>query len=553
MKKTLTTILTTLVLTNATTQQNLIFDSTFDTGNPSVDYGLGNMNSANYGRMKAINDSTFVYIHNRIDGNDVMGSVFGKMVRSNGTINYFGLQDYYTNYSGYNAEDFMITDVVVAPTGELFVVQNEIYDDNGTYRKGINTTKYHAFSIVSNAWPLATSWGTNGTYLVTAAGDLTKAKGVSFSASGNNLLLFSTFEVTQTQRQIATISIDYSGGTTGHTLTLITDNPNNYLSNVADVLYVSPSEIYVADNAFTRVDGGQGFDEYTDYTRVIRLDNTTGSYTPAYGTTGASELINWNSDNNTNFHQDQITKLEYHGGKVMVVGYTRPFNGSVGNFPPQGRITRLNMDGTNDHSFTMPGGIIFPNFTTNYSSYEFYDIDLTPDGNFLVSSGGYSTVDNTSKCFILVLNATNGDLQTNIGNNGYLFESTNYLHIQQAHYITNGSSDINQHRIVFNGLTNNFTFGASESVLGRLRWSSAPVGIEEVEQTSLRIYPNPASTILNIELNEATQIRIINLLGETVATQKLNTGNNSIDVSNLVSGVYFLQAENGLATKFVKQ
>lgn len=553
MKKTFVTILTTLALTNATTQQNLIFDPTYDTGNPSVDYGLGNMSATNYGRMKAINDSTFVYIHNRIDGNDVMGSVFGKMVRSNGTVNYFNFQDYYTNYSGYNPEDFMITDVVVASTGELFVVQNEIYDDNGTYRKGIITTKYHAFSSVSNAWPLATSWGTDGSYLVTTAGDITKAKGVSFTASGNNLFLCSTFEATQTQHQIATISINYSGGTTGHSLTLITNNPNNTFSKVADVLYVSPSEIYVADNAFTRVDGGQGFDVYTDYTRVIRVDNTTGSYTPSYGTTGVSELINWNSDNNTNFQQDQITKLEYHGGKVMVVGYTSPFNGSLGNFPPQGRITRLNMDGTNDHSFTMPGGIIFPNFTTDYSSYEFYDIDLTPDGNFLVSSGGYSTVDNTFKCFILVLDAANGDFQTNMGNNGFLFESTNYQHIQQAHYITNGSSDINEHRIVFNGLTNSLTFGATESVVGRLRWSSSPVGIEEVEQTSLKIYPNPASTILNIELNEATQIRIVNVLGEMVATQKLNTGNNSLDVSNLVSGVYFLHTENGASTKFVKE
>lgn len=86
------------------------------------------------------------------------------------------------------------------------------------------------------------------------------------------------------------------------------------------------------------------------------------------------------------------------------------------------------------------------------------------------------------------------------------------------------------------------------------------VGINEMaSKNGVSIYPNPANVVLNIDISttlnagENTNITIVNLLGETVATQTLHTGSNSIDVSDLVSGVYFLQTENGLATKFIKQ
>ena len=79
-------------------------------------------------------------------------------------------------------------------------------------------------------------------------------------------------------------------------------------------------------------------------------------------------------------------------------------------------------------------------------------------------------------------------------------------------------------------------------------------GINEISKSStLLIYPNPTTSILNIEVKEQTQISITNVLGDIVLSQAIN-GLSKIDVSNLKSGVYFIQdSTSGQAIKFIKE
>lgn len=67
------------------------------------------------------------------------------------------------------------------------------------------------------------------------------------------------------------------------------------------------------------------------------------------------------------------------------------------------------------------------------------------------------------------------------------------------------------------------------------------------------IYPNPTNSVLNIAAKTNTNIKIVSVLGTVVSTQQLHTGNNTIDVSNLVNGIYFIQDANGGAVKFIKE
>jgi len=69
----------------------------------------------------------------------------------------------------------------------------------------------------------------------------------------------------------------------------------------------------------------------------------------------------------------------------------------------------------------------------------------------------------------------------------------------------------------------------------------------------IHLYPNPASQVLHIEVDENTSVNIINIAGEVIDTQKIMPGSNTITVSDLFPGVYFLQTEKGGFTKFVKQ
>lgn len=79
------------------------------------------------------------------------------------------------------------------------------------------------------------------------------------------------------------------------------------------------------------------------------------------------------------------------------------------------------------------------------------------------------------------------------------------------------------------------------------------LGIDEVSSIVLNVYPNPVNTILNVELKSAGTLQITNMLGEIIQTQAIQSGINSFDISNLTSGIYFIQTQNGTKTKFVKK
>lgn len=66
------------------------------------------------------------------------------------------------------------------------------------------------------------------------------------------------------------------------------------------------------------------------------------------------------------------------------------------------------------------------------------------------------------------------------------------------------------------------------------------VGIEEdvLSEKEISIYPNPASTKLNIEADPNYNMKILDVMGNVVMEQKVQ---HSIDVSTLKTGVYFIK------------
>ena len=73
----------------------------------------------------------------------------------------------------------------------------------------------------------------------------------------------------------------------------------------------------------------------------------------------------------------------------------------------------------------------------------------------------------------------------------------------------------------------------------------------EIPNTKMTIWPNPAENILNISLNHSDKIEVYNIMGQVVATYNGVIGSNSIDVSNLSSGVYFISAVSDTQKFFV--
>ncbi|HOY32977.1 MAG TPA: T9SS type A sorting domain-containing protein [Bacteroidales bacterium] len=83
-------------------------------------------------------------------------------------------------------------------------------------------------------------------------------------------------------------------------------------------------------------------------------------------------------------------------------------------------------------------------------------------------------------------------------------------------------------------------------------------GINENDETSFSIYPNPVSANLLInDIDGIEQINIVNLLGETVATYSVNGNYAGLNVADLQSGIYLvtLLKQNVIAgkAKFIKE
>jgi hypothetical protein len=83
------------------------------------------------------------------------------------------------------------------------------------------------------------------------------------------------------------------------------------------------------------------------------------------------------------------------------------------------------------------------------------------------------------------------------------------------------------------------------------------VGINE-NSMEASVYPNPASDILNVKLNTiATSVSIIGMDGKVISSDIVNSDNITVDVSDLVGGVYFYEitSDNGevLRNTFVKK
>ncbi|MBQ8958322.1 MAG: T9SS type A sorting domain-containing protein [Bacteroidales bacterium] len=81
---------------------------------------------------------------------------------------------------------------------------------------------------------------------------------------------------------------------------------------------------------------------------------------------------------------------------------------------------------------------------------------------------------------------------------------------------------------------------------------NAGVGLEEQTTTQMSIFPNPAVGQLNVSLSKSAKITVYNTQGQVVKTQEGHIGGNVIDLNNLTSGIYFINADNNTQKFIVK-
>lgn len=73
---------------------------------------------------------------------------------------------------------------------------------------------------------------------------------------------------------------------------------------------------------------------------------------------------------------------------------------------------------------------------------------------------------------------------------------------------------------------------------------------------SIAMFPNPAKGVLNIPLKDNATATLYNTTGQVVLITEISNSNNTIDISNLVPGVYYVQlrgADGNSNARFVKE
>lgn len=85
------------------------------------------------------------------------------------------------------------------------------------------------------------------------------------------------------------------------------------------------------------------------------------------------------------------------------------------------------------------------------------------------------------------------------------------------------------------------------------------LGIEKLKDNEIELFPNPTKEFLNIKIdgyNLIDRISILDLQGRVLLSKSINSKENTIDVSILKDGLYFIKAESGkkaIRSKFIKK
>ena len=94
----------------------------------------------------------------------------------------------------------------------------------------------------------------------------------------------------------------------------------------------------------------------------------------------------------------------------------------------------------------------------------------------------------------------------------------------------------------------NFTYNVNIKVIDPLDGINSPG-----KNNRLKIFPNPASTKVSIQSAVAfTYIQLMDFKGVIIKNLMVNSNSASIDISNLLPGVYFLKTDNNEVVRFVK-
>lgn len=130
----------------------------------------------------------------------------------------------------------------------------------------------------------------------------------------------------------------------------------------------------------------------------------------------------------------------------------------------------------------------------------------------------------------------------------------NQYHIMNIANDINGTGELNNHMyLILNlavggnwpGSPNASTVFPAQLVIDYVRVykTDLEIGVEEQQQNTISLYPNPTTENVVVTVDEAQQMRIYSIDGLLVDSEQLVLGDNTIDLSDYPKGIYLVTCE----------
>lgn len=93
--------------------------------------------------------------------------------------------------------------------------------------------------------------------------------------------------------------------------------------------------------------------------------------------------------------------------------------------------------------------------------------------------------------------------------------------------------------------SHNTTRSNRATISGGGGYPTENTSIDELEEMVVSVYPNPSQGLFNVEVSIKSGLVIYNSIGQVVYQSNLFEGVNSVDLSNLQNGFYYMSIQNG--------
>jgi len=226
--------------------------------------------------------------------------------------------------------------------------------------------------------------------------------------------------------------------------------------------------------------------------------------------------------------------LPLSNGKTLACGFFM-FDGDADTM----QVVRLMPDGSLDTTFNNHLSLLYSSGNVQYTYASIYQVlPLSPDSLIIV--GSFNRVDGIAHDCIALIDST-GHLRNEIfpaGSGARSYTDIDGLH-QMIYRITAIPSGGYYICGAYHGYSDGANTDNSQWAMSRLYGFNVGIHEQVPERTSIRVYPDPATTevYLSADGDRARRIEIIDILGQCVL-QSPYTRNTPMNVSALASGTY---------------